>query len=170
MNVIAYMYAMDENKMLYKLFSEEFYERDDETYMSETYQIANGSFVHAWDCEDGECLFGQVALWPLPEGWEFEEFLKLGFRPSVCRLLRANNIEPLESKIIGFFWFGKSYENYDEDNSRLFSDKFTLSGRIEDEEQDLQLADLVLKEGIEAITDEELERLYQSFLSTDQPF
>ena len=38
------------------------------------------------------------------------------------------------------------------------------------EEPDLQLADLVLKEGIEAITDEELERLYQSFLSTDQPF
>ena len=167
MYFIEHVYAMDENKKLYKLYASEVYKRDDSPYECSRIHIANGTFILELYCEHEYNISGQVACWPLPAPFEvFVDYLNGDYIQSVHRLLIANNIDPLKIKIIGFLVLCKLITT--EEESGVIANTFTANGREYYEESYSPLLNSFFEDGKE-ITKKEAKKIYQHFFSSDQP-
>ena len=140
----TYMYAINKNKELIKLFTADYYERDDETYYSCHYKVADCEFFHSWECEKGFLVSGNVPIWPLPYIEEYEEYLKGNYAPHVEWLLRFFNINQREIPNIEFVEITFSSNEFNE-NTLLHTIRISIYGIFEDNPADIVLAESILK-------------------------
>ena len=67
------IYAMDDNKNLYKVFSENYVRDVDEEWC--IYNVAGNEFIYTWDFVEGEHIDGAVSTWPVPSFEELQTYL-----------------------------------------------------------------------------------------------
>ena len=165
------IYAMDDNKNLYKVFSENYVRDVDEEWC--IYNIAGNEFIYTWDFAEGEHIDGVVSTWPVPSFEELQTYLhceKTGESRNcdsealsrVNRILKANNIRCI--KPIGFFAVGVRYFYCPAEDT--FYDAITIVSPTDiiHKDDDLSLGEFLHIGGIEGVPKSILQKLYDFFV------